>query len=55
MKLELTENWHEPSPEILYSLKDEDVLKATLLLVATTVEALKELQEFQNKSKLSFH
>ena len=37
------------------SMEDEDVLKATLLLVATTVEALKELQEFQNKSKLGFH
>lgn len=30
MKLELTENWHEPSPEILYSIKDEDVLKKSL-------------------------
>lgn len=30
MKLELTNNWHEPSPEILYSISDDDALSKSL-------------------------
>lgn len=37
------------------SMDNDDLLKATLLLLATTVEALNEFTEFQHKSKLELH